>query len=160
VNPPPSHRPRHHHIPASRLLAFVDRARLDALLARLLPDPTERELVGRILVEDGPLHHRGVNFVLLALIDRLLERLPGTDARAEGRKVPMRLPPHLRDRVDDGHYPLELPTRALEKLAGGDAQAVEAMVDCLTDGPPHHALGNVAMVALLERALSRLDRSE
>ena len=37
-----------------------------------------------------------------------------------------------------------------------DQSRLEAMIDCLTDGPPQHALANVAMVTLLTEILSRL----
>jgi hypothetical protein len=65
----------------------------------------------------------------------------------------MRLPPHLAGTSADAAYPLALPLHALRELAGGDEARVDAMVDCLTDGPPQHALANVAMVALIEALL-------
>ncbi len=66
----------------------------------------------------------------------------------------MRLPPHLADAGHEGVYPLTLPVDALRELAGGDDRHVGAMVDCLTDGPPQHALANVAMVALIQGLLA------
>lgn len=154
--PRPSHRP-HRHVPASRALRFVDREVLERLLRTLVPEPADRAFVARCLVEEGPLHHRGANYVLLALMGRLLARVPGDDAPPQGVAVPMRLPPHLEDEVEDGDYPLRLPTGALTELAGGDPATLEAMVDCLTDGPPQHALANVVLVALIERLLARLE---
>ena len=65
----------------------------------------------------------------------------------------MRLPPHLAEAAEDSHYPLRLPLDALRVLAGGDTARLDAMVDCLTDGPPQHALANVVMVSLLDRLL-------
>lgn len=70
----------------------------------------------------------------------------------------MRLPPHLEDEVDEGDYPLRLPVEALKQAIGDDGAALEAAIDCLTDGPPQHALANVVLVALLERVLLRLER--
>lgn len=107
--------------------------------------------MARCLVGEGPLHHRGANYVLLSLLARAVQAHGGVPAPAEGGvPVPMRLPPHLAEQADEGNYPLQLPLRALRELAQGDAAQLAAMIDCLTDGPPQHALANVAMVALLE----------
>lgn len=172
-----------HPVPASRLLDFIDTQRLDACLQPLMPDAGDRAFVLRCLVGEGPMHHRGANYVLLALLAQAVQARgsvaavpaptpvpsptptlsganPAAVAPATGAHprvaVPMRLPPHLSDQVARGTYPLSLPTAALSALAGGDAAQVQAMVDCLTDGPPQHALANVAMVALLEQLLSPL----
>lgn len=143
-------------IPASRILAFVDEAQLDGWLTPLVPDAADRAFVLRCLVGEGPIHHRGSNFILLALLGRALQARGGEHAAEDGALVPMRLPPHLADTVEDSSYPLQLPLKALRGLAGGDEQQLEAMVDCLTDGPPQHALANVVMVALLESLLDAL----
>lgn len=145
------------HVPSSRALRFVDRAALDSLLVPLVPSAADRQFVIRCLVDEGPLHHRGANDVLLRLVGSVLERLPGDDAPVQGVKVPMRLPPHLEGTVEEGEFPIALPTRALRSLLGNDEASLEAAVDCLTDGPPQHALANVVLVALLERILARLE---
>lgn len=150
------HKPHHHrHIPASRALRFVDHARVTRLLESLVPKE-DVHFLQRCILDEGPIHHRGANYVLLGLMSRVLEQLPGKDAHPEGRRVPMRLPPHLEDEVDEDSFPLELPTGALMELVG-DGDALESAIDCLTDGPPQHALANVVMVALLERLLRRLE---
>ncbi|MDP3156686.1 MAG: hypothetical protein Q8N23_28700 [Archangium sp.] len=156
--PPKPHKHDKRHLPASRALRFVDAAQLDALLATLVPEKAEREFVQRCLVDEGPLHHRGANYLLLRLLGLVLARVPGVDAPLTGERVPMRLPPHLEDEVEEGHFPVPLPTHALRELLGDDEQAMEAAIDCLTDGPPQHALANVVMVALLERLLARLEK--
>jgi hypothetical protein len=138
-------------------LRFVDSAALDELLTTLVPAKGDREFVRRCLIDEGPLHHRGANYLLLRLLAQVLERVPGTDAPLEGEAVPMRLPPHLEDEVEEGNFPLPLPTRALKELLGDDEASLEAAIDCLTDGPPQHSLANVVMVALLERLLTRLE---
>lgn len=156
----PPHKPHKHdkrHPPASRALRFVDPAALDQVLTSLVPAKADREFVRRCLIDEGPLHHRGANYLLLRLLAQVLEKVPGTDAPLEGEVVPMRLPPHLEDEVEEGNFPLPLPTQALGKLLGGDEASLEAAIDCLTDGPPQHALANVVMVALLERLLARLE---
>ena len=56
---------------------------------------------------------------------------------------------------DDDAYPLPLPLAPLRRLVGDDDKAVEAMVECLTDGPPQHSLANAAMLLLLEGMLRR-----
>ncbi len=141
-------------MPASRVLDFVDVRAVDAWLASLVPDDGDRAFVVRCLVGEGPIHHRGANFVLLALLARALAERGATRPAPSGVRVPMRLPPHLADKVDNGAYPLRLPTGALRDLAGGDPARLDAMIDCLTDGPPQHALANVAMVALIESLLA------
>ncbi len=150
------HKPPQAPFAASKVLDFVDESRLDALLAKLVPDAADRAFVLRCVVGEGPLHHRGANYILLTLLAQAAapagsaaQRVPST-----GVTVPMRLPPYLAESVDEGTYPLLLPTGALLDLAGGDQNRLAAMIDCLTDGPSQHALANVIMVALIERLLS------
>lgn len=138
------------HVPSSAIAAFIEPARIDALLASWVPDAQDRAFVLRCLLQEGPAHHRGANFVLLALLGELLGAPPGPPDEARSAPVPMRLPPHLAADHDEADFPLRLPTAALERLAGGDARKLSAMIDCLTDGPPQHALANAAMVGLLE----------
>jgi hypothetical protein len=70
----------------------------------------------------------------------------------------MRVPPHLRGARGEHDFPLTLPTRPIERLAPAGSSGFAAMVDCLTDGPPQHALANAAMVGLLGALLERLAR--
>ena len=152
------HDKKHHrHVPASRALSFLDPAALHATLEQVVPAKGDRDFVQRCLIDEGPLHHRGANYLLLQLLARALSKVPGADGPHEGVPVPMRLPPHLEDEVEEGHFPLTLPTTALKALIGPDEGALEAAIDCLTDGPPQHALANVVMVTLLERLLARLE---
>lgn len=158
---PPKHGPAHKHphesFAASRVLDFVDENRLSELLTPLVPDAADRAFVLRCVVGEGPLHHRGANYILLTLLAQAAQTSEATpaDLQAAGVAVPMRLPPYLAESVDEAAYPLLLPTGALLALAGGDQTQLAAMVDCLTDGPSQHALANVIMVALLERLLNR-----
>lgn len=158
-HPPPHHHRHGHHARERTLERFVDRERIDRLLTPWVPDDDDRAFVLRCLLDEGPAHHRGVNWILLSLLGEVaaetrLGPAPGPQAR-----VPMRLPPHLRrhedDQEDDGAYPLRLPLAPLERLAGTDERAVDAMVDCLTDGPPQHALANAAMLVLIDALLRR-----
>ncbi len=170
--PRPPHPPPHHHrhVPSSAIASFIEPARVEALLTRWVPDPEERAFVVRCMLGEGPAHHRGANYVLLRLLGAVLDRVPsasasgestpGAAADAETLQVPMRLPPHLAHGRGPLGYPLALPKAPLDRLAGGDARAVEAMADCLTDGPPQHALANVAMVTLLSELLARLEAQE
>lgn len=162
--PHPPHHPRPpgphpHGLPASQVLAFMDDAALDAVLAPLVPQAGDRAFVLRCLVGEGPIHHRGANYVLLQLLAQALVRAGRVPSAPAGdvAAVPMRLPPHLGPAESATDYPLPLPLKALRDLAGGDEQRLAAMVDCLTDGPPQHALANVAMVALLEVLLDPVD---
>lgn len=158
------HPPRGHHARERTLERFVDRRRIDRLLAPWVPDADDRAFVLRCLLDEGPAHHRGVNWILLALLGDLAADAPRGPARGRHARVPLRLPPHLRrhgDPHDDGDeddaendderaYPLTLPLGPLERLVGKDERAIDAMVDCLTDGPPQHALANAAMLLLID----------
>jgi len=90
------------------------------------------------------------------LLGRLVKRIPGDDSPPKGELVPMLLPPHLESEVEDGSFPIQLPTAALSDLLGQDEAALSAAVDCLTDGPPQHSLANVVTIALLDRLWRRL----
>lgn len=148
---PPPHRPR---LPASQVLAFVDDAALDGALAPLVPDAGDRAFISRCLVGEGPLHHRGANYILLSLLSQVLAQRGGGPLGTAGAAVPMRLPPHLATAVDESSYPVRLPLEALRRLAGDHPERVDAMVDCLTDGPPQHTLANVLMVTLMDALLA------
>lgn len=146
------HKPPHHQRHAT---AFIDLEALERSLAPWLPDDAERAFVLRCVLEEGPAHHRGANYVLLTLLARLADRLGvKTPARGAQRPFEMRLPPHLEDEIDEREWPVGVPERALELLAK-DERAAEAMTDCLTDGPPQHAVANVLMVQLLVAMLER-----
>lgn len=125
-----------------------------------VPDPRDREFVARCVVDEGPPHHRGASLALLALLQRALATVP---AREKGGPpgpaavVPLRLPPHVRETLapDEREYPITMPTDALER-AFPDPVARSFVIESLTDGPPHHALANVIMVAMLDELLRRL----
>lgn len=160
--PPP---PKHRRVPSSEIGGFVRRAEIDALLARFVPDPSDREWIVRCVLEEGPAHHRGANYVLLSLLGQVLEQVdarvaPGTPpARGREVPVPMRMHPHHHhhdDHDDDASFPLGVPLAPLDRLAPRDSREQAAMIDCLTDGPPQHALANAAMVHLLGAILARL----
>jgi hypothetical protein len=159
----PPRPPHERHVPSSAISGFIDESRIEALLTPWVPDPHARAFVVRCMLAEGPAHHRGANYVLLHLLGLVLERLPGKAApsapegEAESIAVPMRLPPHLETTADEHSYPLRLPTAPLERIAPRGTQSFEAIVDCLTDGPPQHALANVAMVALISELLARLE---
>lgn len=159
-HPPPYHSKSRPRLPSPRVAEHVDRAHLDAIVARWVSDPHERDFVARCLADEGPAHHRGATFAILTLLERLLERIPETSPRPETAPtapVALHLPPHLADDLDphDGHFPLAMPTGALRDVAA-DPREAEAMIDSLTDGPPHHALANALTVAMLDEALRRL----
>jgi hypothetical protein len=122
----------------------------------------ERAFVVRCLLGEGPAHHRGANYVLLALIGLLVEKTGGPDSGSFKNLLPvrMRLPPHLARDGGDGAYPLALAGDPLEHLARVGSREFDAMVDCLTDGPPQHSLANAAMVCMLGVLLQRLSGAE
>jgi hypothetical protein len=158
----PPRPPHERHVPSSAISGFIEPHQIEALLTPWVPDAAERAFVVRCLLAEGPAHHRGANYVLLRLLGQVLERVapPGAVPAAAGERlgVPMRLPPHLARSSEPKSFPLALPTGPLERLAPRGSRAFEAMVDCLTDGPPQHALANVAMVTLLAELLARLEQ--
>ena len=142
--------------------AFIDASRIDAILAGALPDAEDRAFVVRCILSEGPAHHRGANYALLRLLGLLLERLGGADMaslRARGTlPVPMKVPPHLERQGSLMAYPLPLPTAPLAELAPAGSPEQSAMADCLSDGPPQHALANAAMTWLIGAALAKLEK--
>jgi hypothetical protein len=156
----PPRPPHERHVPSSAISGFIEPERIQALLAPWIPDEQARAFVVRCILSEGPAHHRGANYVLLALLGRVLERLPPTQSvpapAGDLLMVPMRLPPHLARESGPQGYPMGLPTAPLEQLAPRDSRHFDAMVDCLTDGPAQHALANVAMVTLIAELLARL----
>lgn len=152
----PHRRPR--HVPSSAIASFVDRSRISALLEPYVPDEEDRRFMVRCLLDEGPAHHRGANYVLLALLGELVGGAPpGESTKDDTAAVRMRLPPHLaRERDDDGDvFPLRFPIAPLRRLAKEGSRELDAMVDCLSDGPPQHALANAAMMCLLGSLLDR-----
>lgn len=150
----------HHHRSQTAVTRFIRPEEIDALLEPWVADPADRRFLTRCLVEEGPLHHRGANFVLLKLLGDLAKAL-GADGRGSGPDlpVPMRLPPHLRhEGGEDATYPIRLPEAAVERLAPRGSRDFDAIVDCLADGPPQHAVANVVMATILHELLDRAAR--
>jgi hypothetical protein len=149
--------PPHRSAPST---AFIVPSRIDAILASAVPDAEDRAFVVRCILGEGPAHHRGANYALLLLLGMLVEGLGGADVarlRARGTlPVPIKVPPHLKRPGSLMAYPLELPTGPLERLAPAGSFEQASMADCLTDGPPQHALANAAMLWLIGAALDRL----
>lgn len=157
----PAMAPLPKHVPASEIAAFIQSDQIDALLLPWLRDDGERALVVRCLLEVGPAHHRGSNYILLRLMGLLLERqqvIPSPQHDAERASIPLRVPPSVQAAEGPMKYPLGVPTAALERLAPRGSRSFAAMVDCLTDGPPQHSLANAAMLCLLETLLSPADK--
>ncbi len=130
------------------------------MLAPWVPDPQDRAFVARCLGDEGPPHHRGSTLALLMLLQRALDRVPpvSTAAPAEPMaSLPLRVPPHVREALDpdEREYPLAMPTAALRR-AFPDDNDLAFVAESLADGPPHHALANALMVAMLDELLRRL----
>ncbi len=153
----PPHHHKHGHPSSSALASLVDVTALSQALTPWLPDAEQRAFVLRCVLDEGPAHHRGANYVLLRLLTTLCDAL-GVTAPASGpqRAFPMRLPPHLEDEVEDAAWPVSVPLAAVERLARPGSKQFEAAVDCVTDGPPQHAVANVLMVQLLAAALEKV----
>lgn len=148
------HRP---HAPRSASRQVLRREDIESLLVPWLPDPTDRKFVARCIVDEGPIHHRGATYALLRLLGLALAAAGGpVAAPGETAPIALRLPPHLRRGHADENFPLGVSLAALERLAPRGSPEYTALLDCLRDGPPHHALANAAMVNLLGALLDRL----
>lgn len=164
--PPHHHHPPHHHdlAPPKVIRSLLSPERIERLLAAFVPNPADRAFVSRCILDQGPVHHRGANFALLALVTALLERtggLPKEPIHGETVPVPLRIPPHLAPTNDeDSEYPLRLPIAPLEAIAPKNSPGLHALVDCLVDGPPHHALANAALVCALGTLLDRFPQKD
>ncbi|MDO9015286.1 MAG: hypothetical protein Q8S73_37215 [Deltaproteobacteria bacterium] len=137
-----------------------DRAAIEAMLAPWVPDPQDRAFVARCLGDEGPPHHRASTFALLSLLQRATDLAPPAGPRpASGPTVPvpLRVPPHVRESLDpaEREYPIAMPSGALARCFP-DPVARSLAVESLADGPAHHALANVLMVAMLDELLRRL----
>lgn len=152
--------PHHDRAAASAIAQVLDADRLARILAPWVPDVGERTFLVRCIIGEGPIHHRGASYALIALAGTIAERV-GADVPLPDRTgipVPMRLPPHLeRPGQESPAYPLCLDPAALDGLAGGHAGVV--LADAIIDGPPHHALANVVLVNLLSAILRRVEAS-
>jgi hypothetical protein len=149
--------PPHRNAPS---IGFIDPSRIDAILASAVPDDEDRAFVVRCILGEGPAHHRGANYVLLRLLGLLVDRLGAADMaalRTHGTMpIAMKVPPHLERQGSLMAYPLALPLAPLTELAPQATSEQSAMVECLSDGPPQHALANAAMLWLIGTALDRL----
>jgi hypothetical protein len=144
-------------VTSSAITAFIDPHQIEELLAPFLATPADRGFVVRCILGEGPAHHRGTNYVLLRLLGAVVAR-HGARLRvasdSDGVEVPIRLPPRVAHDHDDDAYPLRFPRRVLERLAAPGSVTLDAMIDCVTDGPPQHSLANAAMLCLLDALLA------
>lgn len=159
-------RPPPRHVPPPRrssrtAVALASAEALEPALVALIPDDEDRAFVARCIASEGPMHHRIASVSLLKLLARALDVAGAAprDASGDGVAVPFHMPPHLGRRGDEeAHYPLRIPRRAIERLAAPGSAEASAVADALVDGPPHHALANAAMVAMLDALLARLEQ--
>lgn len=157
--PPPPH---HHHdrTAASAIALALDADRLAKAIAPWAADPNDRAFLVRCIIGEGPIHHRGSSYALIALAGAIAERLGVTapPSDAHGVTVPMRLPPHLEKPDEEPPvYPLRLDIAGIDRIAGGKDGVRQVLTDAVTDGPPHHALANVALLNLLAAILRRVE---
>jgi len=156
--PPPHH--HHDRTAASAIALVLDPERLARVLEPWVPNASERTFLVRCIIGEGPIHHRGASYALLAVAGLIAERLgisaPATDAA--GLHVPMRLPPHLEQPGQEPPaYPIRLDPSGLDRLAAGNAGISQVLTDAVTDGPSHHALANVALLNLLSAILRHVE---
>jgi hypothetical protein len=154
--PPPSSRPPRKKHKGERRVS-LDAKAIDAALVPIVSDPRDRAFVLRCILEEGPRHHRVASFALLRMLARVLEDVGGAaPGSGDGASAPlaMRLPPGVASRSDDAEFPIGVPTALLGELFD-EAGAAEAL-ECLRDGPPHHALANAAMAWMIQAIHERV----
>lgn len=158
VRPPAGSPGRLRHVASSTITSFIEPDAMEALLTPWIADAADRAFVVRCMLGEGPAHHRGTNYVLLRLLGLLLERVaPPAEPADAVVAVPIRLPPSVPGDQEDVDYPLRFPRRVLERLALPGTPAIAAMIDCVTDGPPQHALANAAMLCVIDALLEAGD---
>jgi len=94
------------------------------------------------------------------MLAALLAEVGGADPDmrdAPAKPVGMRLPPTVASASDDAEFPIGIPTTMLNELL--DEREAELALDCLRDGPPHHALANAVMTWLIEAVYAWLRSS-
>lgn len=149
-------------VPASEIAAFIDSQTIDDILAPWLPDVGERAMIVRCLLDVGPAHHRGSNYVLLRLLGLLLKQHgmgPNSQQLREMAPIRLRVPPTVDTTSEPAAYPLGIPTAVIERLAPHGSRAWLAMIDCLSDGPPQHSLANAAMLLVIDALLRASERT-
>lgn len=160
--------PHHHHphphdrASAAAVAQALDAERLERILWPWLPDPRERSFVVRCILGEGPIHHRVASYALIALAGLIAERLrvAPTAPVAMGVKVPMRLSPgQERPYGETPAYPLPLDDIGLAAVTRGRHDLQDALTSAVIDGPPHHALANVALLNLLGAILAHIESS-
>jgi hypothetical protein len=110
----------------------------------------------RLACEEGPWHHADANAILLnALLKGICEIANHMEIQispydGEVVEVPMHRPPHHRNLSGNGVYPMDLPVNLIVKLADGDDQRAEEMIEALTEGPPHHVMANILTMHMAE----------
>lgn len=149
-------------VPASEIAAFIDSQMIEDLLEPWLPDAGERSMIVRCLLNVGPAHHRGSNYVLLRLLGLLIRQhgmVPNPQQCLEMAPIRLRVPPTVDTTSEPPAYPLGIPTSVLERLAPPGSRAWLAMIDCLSDGPPQHSLANAAMLLVIDALLRTSERT-
>jgi hypothetical protein len=145
--------------PAKKKSKLVDRARVEHALRGLVADDDDRAFVARCIAREGPPHHQGASYAILALLRLVADRVGATPERKPGPRPSMRVPPHHAASEDEREFAIALPDGAIERIEP-DPKRARALAECLLDGPTHHALANVAMVALLDAILDRIEQDE
>lgn len=135
----------------------MDAAAIDTALAEIIADAGDRAFVMRCILEEGPRHHRVASWALLRMLAAVLAEVGGADRDASNEPsepIAMRLPPSVAASSDDAVFPVGVPTRLLRELM--PAKDAELALECLCEGPAHHALANAAMAWMLQAIHQRL----
>lgn len=120
----------------------------------------------RLACEEGPWHHAYANSILLNSllkgIREIADQLGVSIVPYDGEvvEVPMHHPPHHRHLSGNGVYPVDLPVGLIIKLADGDEQRAEKMIEALTEGAPHHVMANILTMHMAEALMALVMKSK
>lgn len=151
-HPPP-------HGPKDKKSKIADKHALATALEGLVTSEDDRKFIARCIAREGPPHHQAASYAIIALLRQVAERVDAKLRPSEGPRPSMKVPPHHARDDDEREFAVGLPRAAIERIER-DPNRAQAIVESLLDGPTHHALANVAMVAILEAILARLDEEK
>jgi len=153
-HPPHHHRPPHewHSMVDTPEAVEVKREEVEAAVSVLLEgDSNHAGRICRLALNHGPWERYETNTALSAAL--LAAVIPNSDSLPEYsgpyEEVELHLPPHLGGHRGKSFARLKMPTRLLRDAFGSD-EAVEYVVDALSEGPHHDVAGNIMLLSLIE----------
>ena len=91
------------------------------------------------------------------MLAEVLDALGGADPAIReiaAEPIVMRLPPNVAAAAAEPEFPITIPTQTLNAVL--TSEEAKLALECLRDGPPHHALANATMAWMIEAIFQRL----